>query len=347
MVMTSRERVLTTFAHEEPDRVPLWFGASREMWEGMQKKFSLDDEGLKLKLGDDFRPVHARDSGPALKDSANRLGIKREGIGCGQALNHPLAKATLKEIHDFPWPDPKWYDASGIKAQVEARKGKYAIMGGLWSPFWHEANDLLGMENLFMKMYDEPEAVDAVFEHLSSYYFEANKRIFDTAGKYIDIFFMGNDLGSQNGPLVSPELFRRFLLPHFRKLIELGHAYNLKVQLHCCGGIEPLIPGLISVGLDALHAVQTTCAGMDLVQLKKNYGKRMVFNGGIDSHHILMESTPEVVRERTKEILKIMMPGGGYVAGASHDTVLPETPVENVLAMCDTVREFGKYNNNK
>lgn len=343
MEMTSRERVLTAFAHEEPDRVPLWFGASREMWEGMQKKFSLDDSGLKLMLGDDFRPVHAKDVGPALKDGTSRLGLKRAGVGCGQALNHPLENATLKEIHDFPWPDPKWFDASDIKTQAEKYKGQFAIMGGFWSPFWHDAIDMLGMENLLMKMYDEPEIVDAVFEHLSTFYFEASKRTFDTAGKHIDIFFMGNDLGSQNGPLVSPELFKRFLLHHFKKLIDLGHAYKLKVQLHCCGGIEPLIPDLISVGLDALHAVQTTCVGMDLKTLKKNYGKKMVFNGGIDSHHILMESTPEVVREKTKEILKIMMPGGGYVAGASHDTVLVETPVENVIAMCETIREYGVY----
>ena len=310
----------------------------------MQKKLSLDDEGLKQMLEDDFSAVHASDIGPDLKDGVNRLGIKRAGVGCGQPLNHPLANATLKEVHAYAWPDPKWFDASGIKAQAEKHKGKYAIMGGFWSPFWHEAIDLFGMENLCLKMYDEPEIVDAVFEHLSSFYFEVNKKTFDTAGKYIDIFFMGNDLGSQNGPLLSPEQFRRFLLPHFKKLIDLGHAYKLKVQLHCCGGIEPLIPDLISVGLDALHAVQTTCVGMNLVELKNNYGKKIVFNGGIDSHHILMESTPEVVRERTKEILKIMLPGGGYVAGASHDTVLEATPIENVLAMCETIREFGTYN---
>ena len=101
MVMTSRERVLTTFAHEEPDRVPLWFGASREFWAGAQERLSLDDEGLKLKLGDDFRPVHAKDIGPALKDSASRLGIKRQGIGCGQALNHPLANATLLTVESL------------------------------------------------------------------------------------------------------------------------------------------------------------------------------------------------------------------------------------------------------
>ena len=343
MPMTSRERVLATFAHEEPDRVPLWFGASYEFWQNAQDTLALDDEGLKRKLGDDFRPVHAQDVGPALDGSTSRLGIQREGVGYGIALNHPLANATLAEVHAYPWPEAKWFDVSGIQAQAQRHKGQYAIMGGSWSPFWHDAIDLLGMETLYYKMFDEPEIVDAVFGHLTDFYFEVNQRSFDAAGKDIDIFFMGNDLGSQTGPLLSPEQFRRFILPHLKKLIDLGHAYQLKVQLHCCGGIEPLIPDLITAGLDALHAVQTTCLGMELTALKKNYGRKLVFNGGIDSHHILMNSSPEVVRERTQEILKIMMPGGGYVAGASHDTVLGETPLENVLAMCETVRDFGVY----
>jgi len=341
--MTSRERVLAAFAHEEPDRVPLWFGASPEFWQNAQNQLALTDGGLRRKLGDDFRSVHACDAGPALDASVSRLGIHREGVGCGIALNHPLANATQAEVHAYPWPEAKWFDGSDIPAQAQAHKGQYAILGGCWSPFWHDAIDLLGMETLYLKMFDEPEIVDAVFGHLSSFYFETNQRIFDAAGKDIDIFFMGNDLGSQTGPLLGPEQFRRFILPHLKKLIDLGHAYQLKVQLHCCGGIEPLIPDLIVAGLDALHAVQTTCLGMELTALKKNFGRKLVFNGGIDSHHILMNSTPELVRQRTREILKIMMPGGGYVAGASHDSVLVETPLENVLAMCETIRDFGVY----
>ncbi len=90
-----------------------------------------------------------------------------------------------------------------------------------------------------------------------------------------------------------------------------------------------------------MHALQPCCAGMDLGPLKEDFGDKILLNGGIDSHHVLIEGTPETVREKTRETLEIMMPGGGYVAGASHDTILEETPVENVLAMFDAVREFG------
>ena len=340
MVMTSRERVLTAIAHEEPDRVPLWFGASREMWEGMQKKLSLDDEGLKQMLEDDFRAVHASDIGPDLKDGVNRLGIKRAGVGCGQPLNHPLANATLKEVHAYAWPDPKWMDVSAIRSNALAWKGEYAILGGDWSPLWHDLIDLFGMERMYYLMYDAPELIDAVLERITAYYFEVSHRIFEAAKGAIDIFFIGNDLGSQTGPLLGEELFRRFILPHLKRLIELGHSYGLKVQMHCCGGFAPLIPALVESGLDALHALQTTCRGMNLTELKTTYGKKIVFNGGIDSHHVLINGTPDTIRSTTRDILSVMAPGGGYVAGASHDSILEETPVENVIAMCNAVKEF-------
>lgn len=347
--MISKDRVLAAFNHEKPDRVPMWCGASEEFWAKAKKELKLDDEALRIRFMDDFRRVFAEYTGPKFplsEGAASRtvFGVERHGLGYGQPINHPLANATLREIHDYPWPDPKWMDVSKIKAAALAYNGDYAILGGDWSPFWHDAIDLFGMENLYMKMYDEPELVDAVMKHMVDYYAEVSQRIFDAAGDVIDVFFIGNDLGSQTGPLLGPELFEQFLLPHLRRLIDLGHSYKLKVQMHCCGGVAPLIPLLIDAGLDGLHAVQCSCRGMDLSELKQRFGKKLLFNGGIDSHHVLIDGRPRTVLEQTRKVLDIMMPGGGYVAGASHDTILEETPVENVLAMFDTVREFGVYN---
>jgi uroporphyrinogen decarboxylase len=199
------------------------------------------------------------------------------------------------------------------------------------------------MENLLVKMYTDPGIVDAVMQHMVDYYFEVSRRIFDAAADAIDIFFIGNDFGSTTGPLLGPDLFERFVLPHLKRLIDLGHSYGLKVQLHCCGGFTPLIPAMIDAGLDALHAIQPSCTGMNLRRLKEHFGDRMVFNGAIDSHHVLIKGTPGTVREKTREVLEIMMPGGGYVAGASHDTILEETAVGNVAAMFDAIRQFGRY----
>jgi uroporphyrinogen decarboxylase len=347
--MSSRERVLTAFAHEEPDRVPRWCGASPEFLAKAKRQLGLpDDESVSLRFGDDFRRVFARYAGPDMPRSARAVsrtifGVERAGIGYGQPLNHPLARASLFEVHDYAWPDPKWQDVSRIRADALAWNGQYAVLGGDWSPFWHDAIDLLGMENLNFKMYDDPAFVDAVLQHLVDYYAEVSQRIFDAAADALDVFFVGNDLGSQNGPLLSPAQFDRFMLPHLRRLIDLGHAYGLRVQLHCCGGFEPLISAMIDAGLDGLHAIQPCCRGMDLVTLKARYGHSILFNGAIDSQHVLIAGTPESVRERTRDVLQIMAPGGGYVAGASHDYILEETPVENVVAMFDAVAEFGVY----
>jgi uroporphyrinogen decarboxylase len=347
--MTSRERVLAAFDHVEADMVPRWIGASPEFLAKARRQLNLPDtESVFVRFGDDFRRVFARYVGPEFlltpgATSRTLFGVERAGHGYGQPLSHPLARATLRQIHDYPWPDPSWQDVSHVRDDALAWNRQYAILGGDWSAFWHDAIDLLGMETLYLKMYDEPELVDALLKHLVDYYATVSQRIFAAAADAIDIFFIGNDFGSQNGPLLSPAQFDRFMAPHLRRLIDLGHAYQLRVQLHCCGGFEPLIPAMIAAGLDGLHAIQPRCRGMDLATLKSRYGDKILFNGGIDSQHVLIQGTPESVRQSTREVLAIMAPGGGYVAGASHDYLLEETPVENVAAMMDAVAEFGVY----
>jgi hypothetical protein len=340
---------LTAFAYREPDRVPVWCGASPEFMAKARQKMGLKtDEELRVRFGDDFRRVFSRYAGPALPLSPGAtcrtiFGVERAGFGYGQPLTHPLASATLDKVEAYPWPNPDWMDVSHIPSEAASYRREYAILGGEWSPFWHDLIDLLGMENLCLKMYEEPEVVDAILRHIVDFYAEVSRRTFEAASREIDIFFIGNDLGSQTGPLLGVELFERFILPHLKRLIDLGHDYGLKVQLHCCGGFAPLIPPLIAADLDALHAVQPCCQGMDLRTLKADFGDRIVFNGAIDSHHVLIEGTPDLVRRRVREVLEIMAPGGGYIAGASHDYILEETPVENVVAMFDTIREFGVY----
>src|ERR1035438_2511957 len=136
--MTPREKVLAAFEHVEPDRVPAWCGASPEFWEKAKRALMLDDEGLRQRLGDDFRSVQAKDF--SLKfpmsdgaTSRTQFGIERRGIGYGQPISHPLAEATLSEIHAYPWPDPAWVDVSGARAEAEKYGGQYAILGSYYS----------------------------------------------------------------------------------------------------------------------------------------------------------------------------------------------------------------------
>jgi uroporphyrinogen-III decarboxylase len=355
--MTSRERVLTAFAHREPDRVPAWCGASpefREMLRG-RLRFGGDDEALSRHLGDDFRRVYARYAGPPDRSpsscfthseatSRTPFGVERRGYGYGQPLDHPLAAAvSIADVERFPWPDPGWMDVARIREDALCWAGEFAILGGDWSPFFHDAIDLFGMERLMTLMVDSPELIDAALGRMVDYSSEVSRRIFEAAAGAIDIFFIGNDFGTQVGPVVGEPMFRRFFLPHLLRLVDLGHSFGLKVMLHCCGGFAPLIPAMIEIGLDALQSLQPDARGMEPARLKREFGRDIVLNGCIDTHHLLIAGTPDLVRRRVREILEVMKPGGGYVASPSHDYLLPETSVENVLAMYDTIREHGTY----
>ncbi len=350
--MNSRERVLASFRHEEPDRVPCWCGMSPEFLEKARVALGARDaEEVRLRLGDDFRRVHARYGGPpecgpdmGLQPGSTYrtpFGVERTGFGYGMPVSHPLAGASRRQVHDYGWPDPAWMDVSGIRAEALAWGRRYAVLGGDWSPFWHDAIDLLGMEHLLLQMHDEPALVDDLLGRIVDYYAEVSRRIFDAADGAIDIFFIGNDFGSQAGPLLGEAAFRRFFLPHLQRLARLGHDYRLKVMMHCCGGFAPLIPAMIEAGLDGLQALQPSARGMEPARLKRMFGERMVLNGCIDSHRTLIDGTPEEVRRITRATLAVMKPGGGYILSPSHDYLLAETPVENVLALFDSGREFG------
>jgi uroporphyrinogen decarboxylase len=271
------------------------------------------------------------------------FGIERYGYGYGMPLASPLKDAkTVAEVDAYAWPSPEWLDVSQVRAEALAYGRRYAVLGGEWSPFWHDAIDLLDFDGLVYRMYDSPDVVDSVLAHVAGYYLGASRRIFEAADDAIDVFFIGNDFGAQTGPMIGPQLFRRFLLPHLKRFVDLGHEFGKLVLLHCDGSIRRLIPDMIATGLDGLQSVQPLCAGMELGGLKVDYGDRLTFVGGIDTQS-LIEGTADEARAVTRRTLELMMPGGGFIASPSHDYLLPETPVENVIVMYETIKEHGHY----
>ncbi len=376
--VSSRELVLAAFERKPTARVPKWFGSSPEFIAKACAELGLPgEEELRVRLGDDFRRVFS--SAPPAKKPlspgatwASPFGVERTGLFYGEPMSHPLAESlTMAALEAYPWPDPDLVDVSAIRGATEKWGGRYAILGGEWSPFWHDAIDLVGMENLLLLMYDDPGFVDALLDRINGYYLAASEKVFREAGDLIDIYFIGNDFGSQKGPLVSPGLFDRFLAPQLARHAELGHRHGLKVMLHCCGGIRELIPSIAASGIDALHALQPDCGGMETAGIQRDFGTMIVLNGGIDSRSVLIEGNPESVRAATRSVLEIMAPGvrapdnspsdrgpslggapgqegpgpdsGGYIAGASHDYILPETPVENVVAMFDEISAYRRW----
>ncbi len=345
--MTSREIVLAAFDHRPTPRAGKWFGSSPAFIECAVGALGLpDEEALRRRVGDDFRRVTSRWAGPTPELSPGAtwispFGVERTGLFYGEPTSHPLAGASKPaDLDRWAWPDPEWADVSGIEAQAAAFERTYAILGGEWSPFFHDAIDLVGMEKLYYLMYDNPGLVDELLSRINRYYLEATRRAFEADGGLIDIHFIGNDFGGQTGPLLGPHLFDRFMKPHLAAHATLAHRYGKKLMLHCCGGFRPLIRSIAEAGVDALHALQPDCTGMDPDALKNDFGADLVLCGGLDSRAVLIHGTEREVRDKTHELLETMTQGGGYIAGASHDYILPETPVQNVIAMFDTIMEY-------
>jgi len=193
------------------------------------------------------------------------------------------------------------------------------------------------MENYFIKMYTDPDVVDAVTEHVMTFYLEANQMIYARMGGKIDALFLGNDFGSQQDLLISPECFSRFVLPYFKQLIDQAKRAGLYVMLHSCGSIDRVIPMLIDAGIDALHPLQAKARGMNAENLKK-YKDDILFVGGVDTQELLPFGTPRQVKDEVFRLKDIF--GSGWVVSPSHEALLPNVPPENLLAMHDAAMEL-------
>jgi uroporphyrinogen decarboxylase len=178
-------------------------------------------------------------------------------------------------------------------------------------------------------------------DRLTEFHLGNMDKYLSAVGEYLDVIGFGDDLGMQNGPQISPVMYREFFKPRHATL--WNHAKKLcphiKVSLHCCGGVYPLLPDLIEAGLDAINPVQFTCSDMQVDRLKREFGKDLTFwGGGCDTRRILPTGTPEEVRKHVKEQVSILAPDGGYVFQQVHN-ILADVPAENVKAMFEAVRE--------
>lgn len=260
----------------------------------------------------------------------------------GTAGRHTLSAAgcfaeteTIEEVERYPWPNPDYCDFTDIYAQIDKFQDKM-IFTGMWCPFFHLVADFFGMENYFIKMYEEPEIVEAVTERVVDYYVAANEKFFAGLGDRADVMFFGNDFGTQLDLFVSPELFRKFVLPSFKRIIAIGKKYNKKVMLHSCGSIYRIIPDLIDAGVDILHPIQAQAAGMDAKSLAQ-YKNDLAFVGGIDAQTFFVNATPEEIRNEVLRVREIL--GPNIVISPSHEEVLPNVPAANILAMAKAARE--------
>jgi uroporphyrinogen decarboxylase len=228
--------------------------------------------------------------------------------------------------------------AAGAKA-LRASTDR-AIMGLFGGNFFEVPQFLYRMDNYLLYMGLYPEACQRLSQALCDFYMPRLEAWLGAVGPYIDVMLFGDDLGGQNGPLMSPDMYRRYYKPWHSKLWKRAKelAPHVNIHLHSCGGIEPLLDDLIEAGLESANPVQITSKGMDPLHLKATYGDRFTFwGGGCDTRHVLPHGTTDEIREHVQGQIDILAPGGGFVFQQVHN-ILADVPPENVLAMLEAAR---------
>jgi uroporphyrinogen decarboxylase len=224
-------------------------------------------------------------------------------------------------------------DAQKLRASTDR-----AILGLFGGNLYELGQFLYRNDKFLMLLVLDPPKVHDFLDRLVEMHLENLEKYLGLVGEYIDIIVFGDDLGMQTGPQISPEMYREFFKPRHSKMWKRAKELaNVKVMLHCCGGVRELLPDLIDAGLDAINPVQISCRGMEPGKLKTDFGDKLVFwGGGCDTQHILPLGTPDEVRDHVRKNVEIFKKGGGFVFQQVHN-ILANVPPANVAAMFDVV----------
>ena len=380
--MTHRERALAALNHQEPDRVPIdlsaaagdfitipahralldYLGLSARPISVLRKEmqYAVVDEDILRRFDVDFRRLDlgapdksAEETGP--NDSyRDDWGILRRRPPDGFYYDlvpgsSPLRDAeNVADLERFPWPDP---DDQGLYRGLRERAKRlheetdYAVVLSAPCEFFGIAGLLRGWENFYMDLAANQTLAEALMDRCLEYFLSVAHRALHEAGEYADVVVASrDDFGGTDRPLLSPSTFRRLIKPRLRRVFDLYRSHTAaKRFMHCDGAIFDLIPDMIDVGLEALNPIQVSAVGMgDTRKLKREFGGRLTFWGGIDTHNVLPHGSTEDVRCEVRRRLADLGQGGGYV-GCSVHSFQPDVPPENIIAMFEAFNEFGWY----
>ncbi len=340
--MTSKERVHRALRRQPTDRVPIFMWFHPQTRRRLGELLDVPAEYVPLVMGDDIRQawvsnnhamegiVHRRDGQSHVDD----WGIEWTRIdGFNQISKYPLAGASDKQLRQYRFPAERMEALVDLMKPVMDYKFDYFI-GCDVSPcvfelYWR----LRGMQDTLMDMLLKPDLSREMLGRAAEFSIalsEAACRRFR-----MDWLWLGDDAGGQQSMLMSPAVWREMVKPLLKQNADVGKKHKVYVAFHSCGMIRPIIPDLIEIGVNVLNPIQCNCPGMDPLELKKEFGRDLVFMGGVDTQGVLPHGTAAQVRKATARLLEGMTgDGGGYILAASH-TVPPETPDDNIFAMYD------------
>ena len=382
--MTSRDRLQRTLNHEVPDRVPLDLGGfqtgiHKRAYTALIEYLDIEDEIQILdpvqqlakpceRLLERFRVdtryigAHAPESFTGTIEKTKRNGqiwhdLKDEfgvvwSMPDEQQLfmdisHHPLAEATIADLDDYPFPmgnDPTRFTGVREEASRLRRDTPYgictAISGVVYEVCWY----MRGLERWFIDMIENPAFCASLLDKILRYWLDFETGFLRQIGDLVDVVMIGDDLAGQDGPLFSPDFYRRIVKPRQAKLVQhIKSLTEAKVWYHTCGSCIEYIPDLLDNGIDILNPVQISAKNMEPGSLKTKYGDRLVFwGGGIDSQATLPFAAPQEIRAQVRGNLELLKPGGGYVFNNVHN-IQYGVPPENIVALYDAAFEFGFY----
>ncbi|MBN1287063.1 MAG: methyltransferase [Anaerolineae bacterium] len=235
------------------------------------------------------------------------------------------------------------YDAMAARAQALRARGDVAILGNFVGRTYAAAQDLRGYEQFMMDLALNPALAEAILDRLAEAHMARFDRYIAALGPYLDIVHLSDDLGTQNGPQLSPAMYRARVKPYHTKIFQHIKKSGVYLFLHSCGSVYALLPDLIDAGVDILNPVQVTARDMDSAQLKRDFGDALTFwGGGCETQNTLPHGTPDEVRAEVRRRLDDFAPGGGFVFVQVHN-IQADVPPQNIMAMYEAVHEFGKY----
>ncbi len=350
--MNSRERILAAINHESVDRIPADIWATSEVWTKLRNHFGKNTDIIAELHIDTMAAVGPDYIGPPLPEMAagesiDYWGIRRKKVAhTGGAYDeqffYPLGDAeSIEDLDSYQWPSADWFDYSTMRDKAKEARKTRAVICGYMAPFYYH-NLLRGLEQSLMDPLVDPDLTHAILGRISNFFYAHHRRMFETCEGLIDASQVTDDLGSQTGPLISMELYREFYAPHHKRFIDLCHEFGIKVFHHDDGSCRPFLPLLVEMGIDILNPIQWTCPGMNMRELKSEFGNKVCFHGAVENQKILPFGTPDEVRAEVRHCIDALASDGtGYILAPCHNLQV-NTPVENIIAMYDEAWKYGK-----
>jgi uroporphyrinogen decarboxylase len=345
--MTPRERWLAVLQRKKPDRIPMDYWTTSEAQGKLMEHLGVSTTEARCERLhiDNKVGVGPRYVGPAVPAGSDVFGCRYKDTAYGtgiysECVHNPLAAFTsVAQIEKgYRWPSPDWYDYAQIPADIRGQD-RHPIQGGGSEPFLTYKN-LRGDVQAFIDLVENPEIVHYCLDKLFGLAYENTRRIYEAIPGKVVISYVAEDMGGQEDLMISPDQARTFLLPRMKRVMDLVHQAGAYVFHHNDGAVRKIIPDMIALGSDVLNPIQWRCRGMEREGLKRDFGDRLVFHGGVDNQQTLPFGTAEEVRREVADNIRILGRGGGYIIAPCHN-IQAVSPAENVTALYEAGYEHG------